>query len=342
MVKNGWPYRYLPRSSLTTLVLAAIGPAIGGAVFLSLLFIWNQKAPAYIQPNSDFLIVDGAIERSHSLPSVDVLLVGDSSCLMDVDVGAIRRLTGGTSVGSLCNVGYVGPAGYAVLLENYFSRGRHAKAVVLMMHGLQMKRDPDWDASFTNYVIKDGMVGARITPASFVVQARQKFLSVIEPISYQPLPGTYGLYYGSGYIFKKMFNENTVVEPYYFPPKEPALISKSKGPFYRFEVNDLYLNGLVNLSKVLHDYNSNVSLIISPLPTERFDEETYRSRDRAIAEIIQVLGIPSSRVLDTPVSLPIVLFSSLTHMNPWGRAAFSRLLAERLMVAGIVPKTGHP
>src|SRR5215210_1655169 len=135
------------------------------------------------------------ILRAGSLGSLDVLLVGDSSCLMGIDPELLSQRLG-QRVASLCSIGYLGPAGYARLLKRFLASGARYKRLVVVMHPESLIRDKSWDA-WTDFVDSGGPP----TPSDWNLKVRSGLRLIesklLSPFIRLPMEGVFGQYYGS-------------------------------------------------------------------------------------------------------------------------------------------------
>ena len=187
------------------------------SVILVLLGAWyksdDYRTRLKYALSQDFFIVFEQIKRSYTLSNVDVLLIGDSSCLMDVNAPYLSELLQGKSVESLCSMGYAGPEGYARLLRNYYERGKHADKVILMWvgHTFQQK---EFMKYWVNFIHNNGVVE---TPDfDYFWGGLAKFRDVaVSRVLMEPMSGHYGRYFGNEYWFRRSIRENngTTIDP---------------------------------------------------------------------------------------------------------------------------------
>ena len=266
-------------------------------------------------------IVTEQINRSKSIRNADIIIIGDSSALMGTDPALFKKLTKGKKVESLATLGWVGPRGYAALLENYLQNNKKIDTVIFLIAGASMEVD---EATFSNTGYEKTVTGAA-SPSSLknrLTGARNfLFYNTIDRAVDMPLPGSYGKYYGfDSRLRKHMRDHNGSLI-------DPNALQKTGTGEYRFKLSDAFIprcatfNKLILSGKVKHTY-----LAVAPLPEFLSGNATIASRKRAISSLTKLTGISPGMVLNTPVSLPDKYFATTTHLNENGKRYFTELL----------------
>src|SRR2546421_598668 len=119
----------------------------------------------------------------------DMAFIGDSSCLMGFHVSSLQGLLPTQRIESFCSMGYVGPAGYAAIIDKMVARGATPKKLIIAMHPVQFAREKSWNG-WVNFVRDDPLaVPVRVDyPKGGLDYLRTSWL---ERMIYNPLPGTY-------------------------------------------------------------------------------------------------------------------------------------------------------
>lgn len=292
---------------------------------------------------ADGFIVLKQIERAKTLPAPNIAFVGDSSCLMDIHVPRLRELLQDGSVESFCSLAFLGPAGYAYILDSMIERKATPRALVIAMHPVGFRRSPEfevWPAAVRqgglSYVGHDPGF-----PAAALDHARFRWLA---PVLYKPLPGSYGLYYGSAAALVDEIGENhgSAVDPNAGLGRDSRPGAKDMIHIAQsYATNAGFENALDTLAATLARMDrSRVFLVISPIPASAFTPESVDQREEAARRIAQRLGLPAGNVLASPESAPDSDFSTATHLNRWGRITFTETLAGLLQSA--IARTGAP
>jgi hypothetical protein len=296
----------------------------------------------------DRYIVLEQIRRAQTSPSLELAFFGDSSCLMGVDVPLLRERLRAREVESFCNMGYVGPAGWAHMIDSMVARGAPPRATIIALHPVTLAREESW-AGWADFVRQDGAPTAqppRTTPQAALDYLNFRFAA---DVLYTPLPGAFATYYGSNAEFARTIRENggSVVDPSTglgFSAEEVKRAGAEQYPATnpqvrsRFQMNDLGRRDLAILAASLaHLGRRSVYLIVSPVADYTFPDESRVERERLVAETRSLLTIPAENVVDTPATYPARLFSSDTHLNRWGREVYSEALAAQLRAKAILP-----
>jgi len=289
----------------------------------------------------DYMIVLEQLKRAATVVRPDIALIGDSSCLMDVDAA---RLTArlGRSAESLCSIAYVGPAGYSQLLSTLIERGASPGVLVVILHPAGFQRDPSWE-SWPTFVRNRGNFSA--PPISFPQSALDYIrFELVEHAIYSPLPGRYAIYYGGDLQFSRYVatHRGGAVDPNVGlqvrtleDAEQAAVVQKGTGTTVDYSMTEQFTEALVPLAAVIKQIGATrVLLAISPVPDSNITSEAELQRAKAASRIAAILGLPSGNILDTPASLPNIYFSSVTHLNRWGRELLTdevvKLIRERV------------
>lgn len=322
--------RYSPRSdprlrSLAWIVGASV-PVLLVAIAILALFRWHRGGEVVVRsPSLEYAIVDAQVARVRDGRPFDIALIGDSSCLMGVDSAQLSRRLGGLRTENFCTIGYVGPAGYADMLDHLGKQAVSPDAVlVVMIHGTQLDRDPSWDF-WPRYVQTMGLNVERTTDP--LRSARHATWDLLDPAVFPVLPGTYGRRFGSEHAVREAVEKGTIIQDEVFP--------KKPGKPFRYRPNSAFLAAAAALGKSIERFGRRTFLVMSPIPDGQEDTITRQERARVLRDLARLLGIPSDRVLDTPSALPGKSFASTTHLGPGGRAHFTESLAGALAWARV-------
>jgi hypothetical protein len=270
------------------------------------------------RPDLESIIVEGQRARAHTISDLDLLVIGDSSALMDVDAVRLGTALGGKRVESLATIGYVGPAGYARLLADYASAGHPVPTVIVLMHGVSL-------------ALSNSEIGERGFEAMVLEPARRCLPGTAQNVIYQhvlapaldlPLPGAYGRFYGgaAGLVAALRDNHGTLIDPNELPARPAAVpFLLSTGVATRLEVLRRTL-ALIRPRRVV--------VAVSPIPARAVGSRTEAKREVLSAQLAGRIGA------ETPLNLPSYLsdelFASVTHLNAGGRRIYTDLLAAEL------------
>lgn len=281
------------------------------------------------------------MQRARSIGSVDLLLVGDSSCLMGIDVKRLRERLG-KSVASLCSIGYLGPAGYALLLRSFAESGSRYKELLLAMHPDSLIRDPSWDY-WVEFVRSGGPKegsGWREYIATGLHFAERTFLW---PLVRFPMQGRFGLYYGSVERMRADVRASgTMIEPSALEYSTiDQFLSHSSGPeqgrsqaycdrFHQDWPNTRYFDALQEFRKTVDALGTHVHFLLTARPSNCTDDVIETRAAAARSRIKRILEGPPDALASVPDTLPSTYFASVTHLNRYGRQLYTDQLVAPL------------
>ena len=264
-------------------------------------------------------------EACQSIQSAAILLLGDSSCLMDVSATQLGERLGQTvlNVGTLS---YLDLNAYALMLRKYVAANpRRLRAVVLLMHPEALRRAAP-ETFHVNFLqsVWDGTDSAQETTpfqkASSLLgfeAFRARLLSRVLPT---PLSGAYGRHYGFSADLEKFLTAH-----------HGSAIDPDPQPFQG--------NAEYRLAPQLEIASRNfksavprgVSLLvgITPAPVG------FVSRNHAWrqGDMLEVWGrwLQADEILkELPPALPDKLFTKTTHLSETGVATYTDLLGQAL------------
>jgi hypothetical protein len=325
-------------------MLVITSSLVAGAVWCGAVLKHEDRTRYTVADVGSVSVIEQLL-RARSIGPVDVLFIGDSSCLMNIDPGALgRRL--GKRVASLCSVGLIGPAGYAHLLREYADSGSQYQQLVVVLHPETLL----WDATlvwWTEWVKRGGPPDApdawsdRLVNGLRFIEA--KYLGQIVRI---PMQGSFALYYGSIESTRATVQgTGTLVQPddtLRFASMSQFLhwssqADRSDHPFnelckrYRAAMpNEPFNRSLEGLSATLQAMPSRpTKLLLSPVPHDCMDPLISQRLETAKVSIAQRLGSSANiRTVDAPLDLPSSYFGTVSHLNIYGRQLYTELLAD--------------
>jgi hypothetical protein len=264
-------------------------------------------------------------ETSGFRQDAEVLLIGDSSCLIDVDG---RQLTQelGASVLNLGTLSYLGLDAHGALLRRFFvSNPGRAKTVVLLMHpeALRLLSSGEYHASFLHHflngqdLLPTPTLRDRISHALGFETLRGRILARLLPI---PLGGAYGRHYG--------FSSD--LEAYLRAHRGSAVDPEPK----RFQGNPEYRLApqFEHTSRAFRSaIPAGVKLLvgITPLPASFAPPDYPATRDAILNQWQQWLH-PDLVLTNLPLTLPDHLFVKTTHLSREGTRRYTEDLAKLL------------
>ena len=309
------------RASIVLLARIAGPTIVAAAVVVGAAEAWFRLDPSEVPTDLESIVLQAQQARARSIGAADLLIVGDSSGLMDVDAGRLAALIE-RPVESLAVIGFASPRGFAALLGEYAKRAQPT-TILLVMHGESLNLP---EQTFSGLGLEEQAVsGRRRRPAPPGVGARRRlFETLVAPLVDFPLPGAYGSYYGMGAELRRRLSlgHGSLVDP-------SQSWTAGQRIDYAFSVSDAVRTRLPAIDASV-TFPATLNLIISPVPWSALNTVTAESRDRASVQVLEALGSRWRRI-DTPVGLDDALFATLTHLNAHGRQQFTEQLAAALL-----------
>ena len=273
----------------------------------------------------DRTILIHQVEASRAKHDAEILLLGDSSCLMDVDARRLGEQLGRPAL-NLGTLSYLDLNASAALLREYAAAnpGR-LRAVVLLLHPEALRRvGPEaWHVNFLNRQLsgEDFIAGTglreRLSEALGLETFRGRILSRLLPT---PLPGVYGRDYGFSTDLARYLTEHhgsaADPDPRPFTGNAEYRLAASLEPASR------------NFRAALPP---GVKLLaaITPAPAGFVGPRYAETRRQMLREWSQWLDADAA-LEDLPSTLPDALFAKTTHLTEAGARAFTDTLAHCL------------
>ena len=309
----------LARLLAPTLAIVALAAGILHAA--TLLNLLPGPRPTF---DVDRTIVIHKIEASGSRQDAEVLLMGDSSCLMDLSAVKLTREIG-RPVLNLGALSYLDLNAHATLLRRFVAANpNQLKAVVLLLHPEALRRHAPEEyhtAVFDHFVAgKDHATKRNLAHWLGLEFFRSRVLSRALPT---PFAGAYGRRYGFSSDLQSYLTRErgSAIDP------DPKAFQGN--PEYRLAPQ---LEIQSRAFKTAVPAGVRLFVAITPVPAG-FAPPNYAGQHRQMLEQwSQWLGADAALV-DLPPTLPNDLFTTTTHLNEAGAAEFTALLARSLSAA---------
>ena len=310
------------------LLLLAAGPLAPVALFALLM---HGGAHLHLLPpprptlDTDRTIIIHQAQTSRAASTAEILLLGDSSCLMDVSAKELSARLG-RPVLNLGTLSYLDPGAHARLLREFAAAnpGR-LRTVVLLMHPEALRRagsEPYQLNVLTNYLaardhFRTETTAGQISCLLGVDTFAGRVLSRVRP---SPLGGAYGRQYGFTADLESYMTANlgSAFEPDSVPLSGSAEYRLS--PAMKTAANE-FRAALPSGAKLL--------VGLTPAP-EKFAGAAFPTQQR---ELIQQWGdwLGADALLDgLPAALPDEQFARATHLKPSAVAAYTENLAQAI------------
>jgi hypothetical protein len=281
------------------------------------------------------------MERARSIGPVDLLLIGDSSCLMGIDVDRLSKRLG-KSIASLCSIGYLGPAGYALLLQSFAESGGRYKELVLAMHPDSLIRDPSWDY-WAEFVRSGGPKEAGGWREYITTGLRLAESVLLWPVVRFPMQGRFGLYYGSmermradvratGTMTEPWALEDATVDEFLSHSLDSKQVTSNPycSRFHEDWPNKRYFDALQEFRRTLAALGTHARFLLTVRPRNCTDEVIEMHAAAARSRIMAILESPPGALATAPDTLPSAYFASVTHLNRFGRQIYTDQLTAPL------------
>lgn len=276
----------------------------------------------------DRTILTHQVNASRTPQDADIVLIGDSSCLMDVSALELDRQFGREHRPiNLATSMYTGLGGYASMLSRYgeVNPGR-TRLVILLVHP-EMLRGIAPPSDYLLF-LSDLYAGADPRePGSFYSQVRGLFgLNILEnrllarcPL---PLPGEYGRDYGFNLnLYAYMDRERgSASDPHcYVPAPGQGDAEYRLAPALEPEALSF---------RAAMPPGARLLVGLTPVP-ESFATAGHAAKSR---QILLQWGrwLQADCLSNLPATIPDALFASPTHLNRQGTATYTVLLAKEL------------
>lgn len=309
-------------------------------------YIYQQSKHQWSRGVETYIVLE-QIRRSERLPAADLAFLGDSSCLMGVHVPTLRRAFPGSDVESFCTIGFVGPDGYAAMLEKMIARGRQPGNLILVFNPIQFDRDPRWN-EWADFIRTDHFEAP--SGLTFPAGGLEYIRLLMERAVYSPLPGAYAVYYGGKdqFISTIWSEHGSAIDPNRMldiPSLEAFKATLAGNVLFEpdpktkpFVINAEFEKALGSLSTTLAKLDrSKVYLVIAPVNSLYAQGGPQSFHVEAGERIAALLGLDRSHFLDTPdVMLDILYAHYPSHLHRWGRIIYTEELVKTLDDRGIL------
>lgn len=311
--------QFSPRDLLQLAAGPLLVAAAGAALLHAAAALGMLPAPRPTLDMDRTILIHQADAARHG-PQADVVLIGDSSCLMGVSA---RQLTDalGRPVLNLATVSHLDLPAYGRLLSE-FTRRHTPAAVVLLLHPEALRRlgpEPHPVAVLTQYLagrddFRSGGVADAFNRLSGADLISGRLLARALP---SPLRGPYGAYYGfSDDLERFMTREHgSAVDP----------------GSERFSGNAEYRLA-PTLAKASQAFRANVPnttrllVGITPAPAGFAGPGYPAERDIMLRQWAEWLG-PAVALTNLPATLPNDQMARVTHLKPEAIADYTRAVA---------------
>ena len=316
-------------AELARLLALPLGPLLVFAALIhvgALTQLWPAPRPS---GNIDQTVLIHQAEASRARHDADLVLIGDSSCLMDVSVEGLEAALPGHRALNLGTLSYLDLQAYAAMLEHYLAaNSNRLRTVVVLLHPEMLRgieavpqhlatleafyaREDFFDRSTVRGWIS-GVLGLEIFNG--------RLLSRVLPA---PLPKRYGQFYGFTTDLDRYLTQHRghAVDPSQFA-RQAGQGNAEYRLAPRLEAGSRAIRAAVPPALKL-------LIGITPVP-ESFAPPDYRARHQQMLAQWSQWVQADATLSDLPPTLPDAEFASITHLNETGARRYSEILARSL------------
>lgn len=289
------------------------------------LKLWPRPRPTATMEQT---IIVHQTEAAMSARDVDLVLLGDSSCLMDVNAAQLESLLPTGRVLNLGTLSYLDLRASAELLSRAAAASPQLRFVVVLLHP-QTLRGVDPVRQYSDLLQAFAAARDFCDPSTIhgrlecwlgLSVLRGRFLDRAIPA---PLPGRFGQFYGfTADLERFMAGRNgSAVDPHRYSPG-PGQGSAE----YRLAAS---LEPASRAFRARVPAQARMFVGLTPIPmSHALRQHDARYRD-LLAEWSRWMQADAA-LNELPATLPDDQFASVTHLNESGSAEFTRRLAEHL------------
>ena len=268
--------------------------------------------------------------------SAEIVLIGDSSCLMDAQADPLQTQLG-KPVLNLGTLSYLDLDSYSGLLRQYASTHKQLKTVVLLMH-LEALRIPQANNYYTDTVARFYNSQDFCDPRSSRIICNLganlihgRIFPRLLPVA---LPGIYGKAYGFNW---NLWDHLSRYNGSAFDPRTFDATSSRGNPEYRLALS---LDKKSQLFRKALPVGTRLVVGITPSPRS-FVLEGHDQRCHAMLLQWKKWLNADAALESLPCSLDDALFASTTHLNQRGATEFTTQLAAALTLTDIPSQNGR-
>jgi hypothetical protein len=302
--------------ALVPVILPTLKLFVVAWVIISLLC---ESIPRFWKPlEIEEIILETQRERINTLSSIDTLIIGDSSGLMNLDAPYLSEKLG-QKIESIATLGWVGFKGYSTMLDAYLETGRSIESLVLILTPSSFAlTEKEFSLGYEDRAAPRGD-----PDDSLLLKIRKAMSDLLL------LPGMYRSEYG------RVKDLRSAIESGWGTTYDPNVSLKSSRISSRsvdFSLSDSVQMRIPVFRELVYRklLRTKVDFIISPIPETLAPRDSKERLERLRGQLIELFAPVQLKFLDLPATLPDSLFGTETHLNRKGRSFFSTLMAEKL------------
>jgi hypothetical protein len=338
------------------LLLPPLLAFVGLVAVVQVIFRFDSHRKGAAAATLDDVILEEKLRMSRSKSSADTVLIGDSSCLMDVSFVEIRRACPEFNCSNLGTLSTLGLPRFSALLQSFLRAQGPAGGIQPVAASGHALSEPGPRPRLVVLLISPEMVRTAYQPATRPgsgrraaqeTHARASFelshwlsaadtltavsrirTEVADALLEQPLPGRWGQVYGSLWGVRRylVLHDGCAIDPSERGegPMAPPLKSAGLSPWFASQCKDF--------GKVLPP-GVQLAVGLTPIPQSEAQPGYPRLCRSLVRQLKEALGADTG-LTNLPPTLPDHYFSTSTHLNDMGARQYSHYLARVLQQAG--------
>jgi hypothetical protein len=332
-LRRGWQAVWTASARQVSAIAAPL--ALAAIMIGALIVVSDMLPPRQGERGLEKITVREQLRRARVV-SPEVLIIGDSSALMDVEARELSSLLG-FNVESLATLAWVGPAGYGRIVRLLSERASAPRVIVLLMCATGLAVDePAFAENGWEQMVLEGQTDEAAAPErtraqrSFgrvLLAARDRiYTRLFLPLVGPPLPGRHGFYYGWPEDVARALDrsQGSLVDPSLPDTTELSV------PCH-FELSDAVERRLRAFAEATRSSGVQKTYFgITPVPQTAVVGGTLARRAATASRCLAALRLPPSAELPLPAACPARRFATFNHLGAEGRQEYSRLLAQLL------------
>lgn len=329
--------------SYSDLLKLVMGPLLPLALFALLMqagYWMNWLPQPWPALDMDRAVLTYQARAAQTPQETDILLLGDSSCLMGVSAPALARQIK-SEVLSLATLSFVDLSAHSLMLRTWAKANPgQPVTVILLMHPEALRR-PEPSAYHQDFLVSLLQGRSPSFRSGFFAQVqgllglealRNRVLGRILPI---PLPGRYGFYYGFTTDLCRYLAQNrgSAVDPNTYHPETDRGNAEYRLARGLEERSAFFRRQFPPGARLAVGLTPSPASFVAPRHAEL--SRTLLTQWGAWLQADQILT-------NLPSILPDSCFASPTHLNEAGQSLFTQQLAEKLSLRSSVTPRTHP
>jgi hypothetical protein len=279
---------------------------------------WTGRVPARRVSGIEDVVIQHQRAASLAHSNANLLFVGDSTCLMNLDLSAVPADQSGFQPLNLGMLSLLPLQSFAELVADFAQRNPERPAcVVLLVSPIMLEQEPvalsppgsSPDPPRTDVLELTGLRGLRDC-----VQAGL-------PVA---LPGRYGRFFGFDLALDQFMrrHQGSAVDP--------GELGRSGRNAHPIQIKQAFRDQCAAFRARLPRH-CQLLVGLAPVPKEQVGDDFPRHYQELASELQTLLG--AKKALQLPPTYPSILFASATHLKAEARAAYTKRVWKAVLAA---------